>query len=60
MIRSTFLALRRFKDSPEPALIQCRDVLPPSSWEKASPRAFKSPTSPGLPVASVKTSGPEP
>ena len=49
MIMSTFLSFRSFKDSPEPALNQV--ILALSCFPKVSARTFKSPNSPGLPVA---------
>ena len=58
MIMSTFLSLSSCMDSPVPALTQHRVVF--SFLANASPSAFSSPSSPGLPVARLNTLEPLP
>jgi hypothetical protein len=58
MIVSTFFSLRSFRDWPEPAFTQ-QSVVPRDAL-KASARALRSPSSPGLPVARLKGLAPAP
>jgi len=58
MTMSTCLALSRSRDSPVPALTHRR--VAPCLAAKASPSAFRSPSSPGLPVAKRKVLEPVP